>query len=61
MENLITERTKAEIDDQAQKAMDSIDDREAGRERPEMGTYEDGVVAAIDWILGNKSDPPMPE
>jgi len=55
-----TIRTREEMSKQAQAAMDSMDSREV-EERPTMGTYEEGVVAAIDWILGNKSDPPMPE
>jgi hypothetical protein len=48
---------KIEIDEQIREASDSIDD---GSNFPGM-TYEEGVIAALDWVLGNREESPMSE
>lgn len=48
-------RTKAEIDEQLADAADSLD---TGTNWPGM-TYEEGVHAALTWVTGQSTTPPM--
>lgn len=49
------ERTEEEIDEQLNKA---IEGSYKPSRWPSM-TYEQGVRAAMDWLLGDDDDPPM--
>ena len=50
-------RSKAEIEDQLNKAMDVIHDPD---ERGAWGmSYEEGVQAALDWVVENIEEGPM--
>lgn len=47
-------RSQKEIDEQIDLASDGeFDSKYSGM------TYEQGVLAAIDWILGKEDEPPM--
>jgi len=48
-------RTKSEIEEQLNKALDALD---TGSKYPGM-SYEEGVSAALDWVIGNIDDRPM--
>ena len=54
---MFIKRGKTEIDDVLQKAHEGI---EVGSKVPGM-SYEEGVVAAIDWMTGFTEDNPMEE
>ncbi len=47
---------REEIDKQLNKAYDQVD--RGGSKWPGM-SYEQGVIAAIDWVRGYSSDLPM--
>jgi hypothetical protein len=51
-------RTDDEIEDAISAAYDSKD--EHGSKWPGM-CYEDGVIAALEWIKGDRDDAPMEE
>jgi hypothetical protein len=48
--------TAAEIDEQTVRAMEQTS--RGGSKYPGM-TYEEGVLAALDWICGFAEEPPM--
>lgn len=51
------EKNRDEISEMIQKAMDSRD-QDGGS--PLFGmSYEEGVIAALDWVTGNMDEPPM--
>jgi len=52
-------RTQREIDEQVGRAVDSIEQFNGSR-YPGMG-YEEGVLAAIDWLTGECDSEPMEE
>jgi len=51
-------RTKQEIEDEVDRAYDMISD--GGSKWPGM-SYEDGVIAALLWVLETNGDRPMDE
>lgn len=55
---MIGKRTQVEVDNVLGDCADSID--EGASKFPGM-SYEEGVMAALDWILGNTNSPPMEE
>lgn len=48
--------TEDQVDEQLNRAYESKDE---GGTRCRGMTYEDGVIAAIEWIRGNQDDAPM--
>ena len=50
-------RSKSEIDEQTSVVLGKID---AGESYFGM-TYEEGVLAALDWVVGNTNDKPIEE
>lgn len=55
MPNYVVVRTSADIDDVMNEAMEAQDE---GSKFPGM-SYEQGVTAGINWVLGNTSENPM--
>lgn len=55
---MIGKRTQREVDSVLGDCADSIS--EGSSKYPGL-TYEEGVQAALDWILGNTDDQPMAE
>jgi hypothetical protein len=53
---LIVARTDDEVDAQLNLAMESAN---SGRSRWPGMSYEQGVDAAIRWLIGDVEDPPM--
>ncbi len=51
------ERTENEIDEVLNKADEQLD---SGTKWPGM-SYEEGVAAALRWVLGDSDDDPMSE
>jgi hypothetical protein len=51
----ITTRTNEEIDDVLNRCNEKVDE---GGSRFFGMTYEQGIVAGIDWLLGNTDDHP---
>lgn len=51
-------RTDAEVDEVLNGCMEQVD--EGGSRWPGM-SYEEGVVAALKWALGDTEDHPYPE
>jgi hypothetical protein len=49
------ERSQSEIDDVRGVATDAMD---AGSKYPGM-SYEEGIIAALDWATGESDDNPM--
>jgi hypothetical protein len=49
-------REQKDIDDQINRAMDSV---ETGSSNWPHMTYEDGVVAALRWVVNESDEPPM--
>ncbi len=47
-------RTDKEIQEQIDDAMDT-----RGNSKYPAMSYEDGVEAALNWVLGNADEPPM--
>ena len=52
------DKTEAELDKALNEAYESKD--EHGSKWPGM-SYEDGVIATIEWIKGNSDEAPMEE
>lgn len=52
----MTKRTESEIREQIHKALDNMD--EGSSIFPGL-TYEDGVQASLDWVLGEQDEEPM--
>jgi hypothetical protein len=48
--------TKPEMDEQLNQAYESKDAQ--GSKWPGM-SYEDGVIATLNWVTGETSEPPM--
>ena len=53
-----TDRTEREIDDSINTAYELKD--EVGSKWPGM-SYEDGVIAALEWIKGDRDEAPFEE
>lgn len=53
-----TDRTEQEIDDSINTAYELKD--EVGSKWPDM-SYEDGVIAALEWIKGDRDEAPFEE
>lgn len=51
-------RTEDEVDDVMNTCSEAID---SGDSNFEGMTYEQGVQAALDWVLGRTEDHPFPE
>lgn len=51
-------RQQSEIDDVIGRATEGME--EGGSRFPGM-SYEEGVLAALDWVTGNADDDPMEE
>lgn len=50
-------RSQTEIDEQIGRCVDAMESP-SGSKYPGM-SYEEGVLAAIDWLTGETDDPPM--
>lgn len=50
-------RSDIEIDEQLNLAADQVDE---GRSKYKGMIYEDGVRDAINWLIGNQDDVPIP-
>lgn len=50
-------RSKVAIEDQVKIVLDVLDDPDSFRCFGE--TYEDGVIAALDWVLETTNDKPV--
>jgi hypothetical protein len=51
-------RDEEEIEEQIGRCYDNKDKYGMGGKWPGM-SYEDGVLAALQWVIGNQEEPPM--
>lgn len=56
MANYRVMRIKEEIDNLLNKATEAVD---AGKSKYNGMSYEEGIIAALDWVFGNTDDHPL--